>query len=112
MSMDGVTVRAIVALQVVAACPGAVGLAPADAQDIADAREPRPRLAGTVELRIGEVLGEEGFTFGYIAGVARDNSGRIYVADGDASSVRVYDRTGRHLLHVGGRRLCLGPLHL
>lgn len=84
---------------------GMIGnLATADAQVPESASqdwESRPHLQGVVQLRIGEPLGAPENIFGSIAGIATGNDGRIYVADGQATRVRVYDRNGEFLFDIG-----------
>ncbi len=50
---------------------------------------------------IGEVDGAEQFVFGNVAAVAADDSANVYVADGIASVVKVYDKTGGYLGTIG-----------
>ena len=62
-----------------------------------------PELAGRVELGIGTLEGPEETTFGRVTGLAVDGEGRIYVADGQAHEIRVFDAAGG-FLHRFGRR--------
>lgn len=62
-----------------------------------------PELQLVEELRIGVAEGSGPESFGRIAGLETDPEGRIYVADGLAYEIRVFDRTGRHLLSFGGK---------
>lgn len=59
-----------------------------------------PERTATETLVIGELDGPEEYTFGRVTGLAADDDGRIYVADSQASAVRVYAPDGRHLLSV------------
>jgi len=58
-------------------------------------------LAATITLEIGEVEGEEAYLFGQVSGLALDAEGRIYVADRQASEVRVFTPDGAHLFTFG-----------
>jgi len=58
-------------------------------------------LAATVTLEIGEAEGEPAYLFGRVSGLALDAGGRIYVADGQASEVRVFAPDGTHLFSFG-----------
>lgn len=53
------------------------------------------------ELRIGEMEIEGPDLFGQISGLAVDDLGRIYVAEGQAQEVRVFDAEGRHVRTIG-----------
>lgn len=63
--------------------------------------EEAPRLGGDVDLRIGQLEGEPPYLFGEIADLALDTAGRIYVADRQASEIRVFARSGRYLFTAG-----------
>lgn len=52
-------------------------------------------------LRIGAIDGPPEYTFGRIGGVALFPDGRILVVDAAERVVRIYDRTGHHLLSFG-----------
>ncbi len=54
-------------------------------------------------VAIGEFEGDEPYLLGSPTAVDMDREGRIYVADSQASEVRVFDASGRHLLSIGGR---------
>lgn len=62
-----------------------------------------PSFEGSVDLRIGEIAGEDAYLFGRIGGVVRDSVGRAFVVDAQADEVRVFDRDGRFLFRVGRR---------
>lgn len=53
------------------------------------------------ELRIGALEGEGPEVFGRVADLAVDALGRIYVAEGQAMEVRVFDAGGRHVRSLG-----------
>lgn len=53
------------------------------------------------ELRLGAVDAEGPEQFGEIRAIAVDGEGRIYVLDGHAQQVRVFDAGGRHVRTVG-----------
>ncbi|WP_420447681.1 6-bladed beta-propeller [Candidatus Palauibacter sp.] len=54
------------------------------------------------EVSIGEVEGPDELLFGRIASIAVDDAGRIYVLDGQALNVRVFDPTGAYIETLGG----------
>lgn len=78
-----------------ASCEGSDGIGSGDLQ------EDVPRLRGEMDLRIGQFEGEAPYLFGEIADVALDTAGRIWVADLQASEIRVFDRSGRYLFTAG-----------
>ena len=53
------------------------------------------------ELSIGTMAGEPAYQFGQIIGVDVDADGAIYVADMQASEIRVFDASGVHLRTMG-----------
>ena len=53
------------------------------------------------ELSIGSLEGEDVYQFGQIIGVDVDADGNVYIADGQARNVRVFDATGAHLRTIG-----------
>ena len=55
------------------------------------------------ELRIGVVDGDPMREFGFIAGLAVDDSGRIYVLDSMARQIRIFDPGGRFVSAFGQR---------
>jgi hypothetical protein len=59
-----------------------------------------PRWQGTVDLAIGTLDGSHD-QFGEPSGVAVDRQGRIYLADQQYNSVRVFDSTGHYLFGIG-----------
>jgi hypothetical protein len=65
-------------------------------------REDVPVRYASIDVTIG--AGEEGTPnrFGDISGVAVDKQGRIYIADGMASEVRVFSPEGSFLYTIGG----------
>lgn len=54
------------------------------------------------ELSIGEVDGPEEYLFGQIASIAVDDDRNLYVLDGQAQNVRIFDREGTHAETLGG----------
>jgi hypothetical protein len=59
-----------------------------------------PKWNGVVDLAIDSLNGTND-EFGLVSGLAVDRAGRIYVADGQFSSLAVFDSTGRHLYNIG-----------
>ncbi len=57
----------------------------------------------TEEARIGSVEGSGPATFGRIHGIAVDAAGRIWVLDGQAQELRVFDTAGAHVRTIGRR---------
>lgn len=53
--------------------------------------------------RIGAADGEGPEVFGTVADVALDPLGRVWVADGHAQQIRVFDQRGAHVRTIGGR---------
>jgi hypothetical protein len=53
------------------------------------------------ELIIGELDGAEELTFGQIDGLAVSEDGSIYVLDGQAQTIRIFDATGRYVSTFG-----------
>lgn len=64
------------------------------------------------ELRIGMVDGDPMREFGFIAGLAVDEAGRIYVLDSMAREIRVFDPDGEFLSAFGQRGSGPGELAL
>lgn len=60
-----------------------------------------PAFRGRVNLSIGEVAGEDAYLFTRISGIARDDGGRIFVADLQASEIRVFEPDGAFLFRIG-----------
>ncbi len=54
-------------------------------------------------VAVGELEGEEPYLLGSPDAVDLDSRERIWVADGQAAEIRVFDREGRYLFTVGGR---------
>jgi hypothetical protein len=66
--------------------------------------ETRWRVATEPSVVIGTLEGDDPHTvFGRIGGVGVLSDGRIVVADGHASEIRVFDSDGLHLTTLGGR---------
>lgn len=72
------------------------------------------------ELRIGTVDGDGPELFGRVTSLAVDGAGRVYVLEGQAQEIRVFDREGVHVRTIGregggpgelarGLRIELGP---
>lgn len=59
-----------------------------------------PRWQGAVDLAIGTLDGSHD-QFGEPSGVAVDRAGRIYLADQQYNSIRVFDSTGHYLFGIG-----------
>lgn len=53
-------------------------------------------------LALGEAGGQEAAVFGSISGLAVDESGGIWVLDGQANEIRTFTSEGEHLRSVGG----------
>lgn len=53
------------------------------------------------ELRIGTLEGAGPDLFGRVTALEFDAAGRIYVLEGQAQELRVFDRTGRHVRTIG-----------
>jgi hypothetical protein len=62
-----------------------------------------PQLRAEPDLAIGSMEGEEAYVFGRVSGLARDDAGRIYVADLHAHEVRVFGEDGEHRFTLGRR---------
>jgi hypothetical protein len=56
-----------------------------------------------VDLLIGDVEGPDEYVFGRIGGLAADAQGRLFVADHQASEIRVFDADGRFLFAFARR---------
>ncbi|MGD8360517.1 MAG: 6-bladed beta-propeller [Gemmatimonadota bacterium] len=57
----------------------------------------------TEALTIGSDVGDPDYEFGRVTSVDVDPEGLIYVFDGMASEIRVYDQAGMYLRTIGGR---------
>ena len=55
------------------------------------------------ELRIGNLVGDEAYTFGNVAALAPAPDGSLYVADNQVPIIRRYDRDGRYIGDIGRR---------
>ncbi|HYV99420.1 MAG TPA: 6-bladed beta-propeller, partial [Gemmatimonadaceae bacterium] len=62
-----------------------------------------PRLRGTVDLTIGGEDAPDEATFGRVTGLALGPDGRIYVADNQDNTVRVFSADGKFLFKFGGK---------
>lgn len=60
-----------------------------------------PLYRGEVELRIGQVTGDDAYLFGRIGGVVPDSEGRLFVADHQANEIRVFGADGGFLFRFG-----------
>lgn len=60
-----------------------------------------PLSHAEVDLRIGSIEGEGADVFGQVTGLALDDAGRIYVADGQAHEIRVFRTDGSHAFTIG-----------
>ena len=54
------------------------------------------------EASIGELDGPEEYLFGYIASIAVDDDRSVYVLDGQAQHIRVFDADGTYVRTLGG----------
>jgi len=61
-----------------------------------------PTFEGSIDLRIGEVDGEDPYLLTWVPAVATDPDGRVIVVDQGSRQVRVFDAKGRFLFHFGG----------
>ena len=59
------------------------------------------RVAGEPALTIGVVDGPDALMFQRIVSVARDEEGRLVVADAGWGEIRVFDAGGEHVLTIG-----------
>ncbi|MCY3808349.1 MAG: 6-bladed beta-propeller [Gemmatimonadetes bacterium] len=55
------------------------------------------------EISVGEVDGPEEYLFGSISSIAVDDDHNVYVLDGQAQHVRVFDSAGGYVETLGGR---------
>ncbi len=62
------------------------------------------------EVSIGELNGAEEYLFGNIYGIAVDGDGRVYVLDGQAQDIRVFDSDGNFIATVTRRGVGPGEL--
>lgn len=61
-----------------------------------------PRRRGEIDLSVGVVDGDLPYMFDDVGALARDTTGRIYVADSGAREVRAFDADGNFLHAIGG----------
>ena len=59
-------------------------------------------LVGEIDLEIGQEAGDAPYLFGRVSGLAADADGRIFVADGQADEIRVFNRDGEFVYAFGG----------
>jgi hypothetical protein len=64
---------------------------------------PGDEWAVVEDLRIGSDAGDPAYQFGAVTGVTVGPGGTIFVLDGMAGEIRVFDDAGVHLRSVGGR---------
>lgn len=57
---------------------------------------------GSIDLEIGEMDGDDPYLFTRIASIVGDAQGRLIVADGQTSEIRVFDSDGRFAFRAGG----------
>ena len=71
------------------------------------AREPSsdeiPTFEGSVDLEIGEIVGDDPYLFTRIGSIVEDPGGRPVVADVQSHEVRVFGPEGRFLFRFGGQ---------
>ena len=61
-----------------------------------------PTFEGTIDLEIGGLEGDDPYLFSYIMDVAADEEGRVFVADREATEIRVFEPDGGFAFHFGG----------
>lgn len=61
-----------------------------------------PTFEGSIDLRIGEVEGEDPYLLSWVPSIATDPDGRVIVVDQGSHQIRVFDRDGRFLFRFGG----------
>ena len=79
-----------------------VGAACGEAGDPSGTGLPEWRVGEPALLTIGEAMGAEEASFDRIAGVRLLEDGRVAIADGGSSTVRVFGPEGAHELTLGG----------
>jgi len=57
---------------------------------------------GSIDLEIGEMDGDDPYLFTRIASIVEDSQGRLIVADGQTSEIRVFESDGTFLFRAGG----------
>jgi hypothetical protein len=82
-----------VVLVLLLACPGR--------DQGADDIDERALRRGEVELSIGELDGADEYTFARISGIAVDGAGRMFVADNEAHTVRIFSPDGKFIRAIG-----------
>ncbi|MCY3610123.1 MAG: hypothetical protein OXH51_01190 [Gemmatimonadetes bacterium] len=61
-----------------------------------------PTFEGSIDLEIGEMDGDDPYLFTRIASIVGDAQGRLLVADGQTSEIRVFEADGTFALRAGG----------
>ncbi len=61
-----------------------------------------PTFEGSIDLEIGELDGDDPYLFTRIASIVGDAQGRLIVADGQTSEIRVFESDGRFAFRAGG----------
>ena len=61
-----------------------------------------PTFEGSIDLEIGEMDGDDPYLFTRIASIAEDAQGRLFVADGQTSEIRVFESDGGFAFRFGG----------
>lgn len=61
-----------------------------------------PTFEGSINLRIGEVEGEDPYLLTWVSSIATDSDGRVIVVDQGSYQVRVFDPDGRFVFLFGG----------
>ncbi|MDE2805707.1 MAG: hypothetical protein OXN18_11250 [Gemmatimonadota bacterium] len=61
-----------------------------------------PTFEGSIDLEIGEMDGDDPYLFTRIASIAEDAQGRLLVADGQTSEIRVFESDGGFAFRFGG----------
>ncbi len=87
------------------AWPGVIDTLPNGAMHVQNPRKgiwsPLQQWQLVEDLRIGTASGAESEFFGVVYDLDVDAAGRIYVLDGQAQSVRVFDHEGRYVRTIG-----------
>ena len=55
------------------------------------------------EIRIGNLTGDEAYTFGSVGALAPAPDGSLYVVDSQVPIIRRYDQDGQHIGDIGRR---------
>lgn len=61
-----------------------------------------PTFEGSIEVEIGEMDGDDPYLFTRIASIIGDAQGRLIVADGQTSEIRVFEADGTFAFRAGG----------